>query len=117
MNSDEATLARLISFLATSVSVQEKIRIRAAYEPAHELAGETRLGDDCAAFQDGEGWLLFAAEGMLPSFVADDPWFAGYSAVMVNLSDVVCNGWTTIGDCGRALGSRSRPGRGKFGKE
>ena len=92
MNSDQATLARLISFLAASVSVEEKIRIRAAYEPANELAGATRLGDDCAAIQDGDGWLLFAAEGMLPSFVADDPWFAGYSAVMVNLSDVVAMG-------------------------
>jgi AIR synthase-related protein len=96
MNSDQATLERLISFLATSVSVREKIRIRAAYEPANELAGATRLGDDCAAIQDGKGWLLFAAEGMLPSFVAEDPWFAGYSAVMVNLSDVSAMG-------GRAL--------------
>jgi uncharacterized protein len=92
MNSDKAALARLISFLSASVSVQEKVRIRAAYEPAHELAGETRLGDDCAAIPDGDGWLLFAAEGMLPSFVADDPWFAGYSAVMVNLSDVSAMG-------------------------
>jgi AIR synthase-related protein len=92
MNSDEATLAPLIAFLSASSSVKEKIRIRSAYEPALELAGTTRLGDDCAAIRDGAGWLLFAAEGMLPSFVADDPWFAGYSAVMVNLSDVSAMG-------------------------
>jgi uncharacterized protein len=92
MNSDEATLAQLIGFLSTSNSVQEKIRIRSAYEPAQELAGQTRLGDDCAAIRDGASWLLLAAEGMLPSFVADDPWFAGYSAVMVNLSDVAAMG-------------------------
>ena len=96
MNSDQATLARLISFLSASVSVEEKVRIRTAYEPARELAGETRLGDDCAAIRDGNGWLLFAAEGMLPSFVADDPWFAGYSAVMVNLSDVSAMGGRPI---------------------
>src|SRR6266566_4161381 len=29
---------------------------------------------------------------MLPSFVEDDPWFAGYSAVMVNISDVAAMG-------------------------
>ncbi len=29
---------------------------------------------------------------MLESFVANDPWFAGYSAVMVNLSDVAAMG-------------------------
>ena len=92
MNSDEATLAQLISFLSASVSVEEKLRIRTAYERAEDLAGATRLGDDCAAIPDGEGWLLLAAEGMLPSFIADDPWFAGYSAVMVNLSDVFAMG-------------------------
>jgi selenophosphate synthetase-related protein len=92
MESDDATLARLISFLATSATVAEKVNIRAVYEPAIKLAGETRLGDDCAAIQDGDDWLLLAAEGMLPSFVAEDPWFAGYSAVMVNLSDIAAMG-------------------------
>jgi uncharacterized protein len=92
MNSDEAILAHLIAFLSTSVSVKEKVNIRSVYEPARELAGQTHLGDDCAAIRDGESWLLFAAEGMLPSFVADDPWFAGYSAVMVNLSDIAAMG-------------------------
>jgi AIR synthase-related protein len=92
MNSDEAILAHLIALLSTSVAVKEKLKIRTAYEPARELAGQSRLGDDCAAIRDGEGWLLFAAEGMLPSFVADDPWFAGYSAVMVNLSDIAAMG-------------------------
>src|ERR1700688_3657917 len=92
MNSDEAILAHLIAFLSTSVSVKEKVNIRSVYEPARELAGQTHLGDDCAAIRDGESWLLLAAEGMLPTFVADDPWFAGYSAVMVNLSDVSAMG-------------------------
>lgn len=92
MNRDEETLGRLISFLSSSNSVKEKANIRLAYEPAIALAGEMRLGDDCAAIPDGDGWLLFAAEGMLPSFAADDPWFAGYSAVMVNLSDISAMG-------------------------
>src|SRR6478609_5609203 len=92
MNSDEETLGRLISFLSNSSSVKEKANIRVAYEPATSLAGALRLGDDCAAIPDGDGWLLFAAEGMLPSFAAEDPWFAGYSAVMVNLSDVSAMG-------------------------
>ncbi len=33
---------------------------------------------------------------MLPTFVADDPWFAGYSAVMVNLSDISAMGGRPI---------------------
>jgi len=50
------------------------------------------LGDDCAAIPDGEGHLLFAIEGMVEDFVAQMPWFAGYSAVMVNLSDIAAMG-------------------------
>jgi uncharacterized protein len=92
MNEDEAQLSRLISFLSATGSVREKVGIHKAYARARKLAGAIRVGDDCAAIRDGEGWLLFAAEGMLPSFIANDPWFAGYSAVMVNLSDVAAMG-------------------------
>jgi AIR synthase-related protein len=92
MNDDAATLVRLISFLSASAAVAEKATIQTAYAPAQALAGDIRVGDDCAAIPDGDEWLLFAAEGMLESFVAQDPWFAGYSAVMVNLSDVAAMG-------------------------
>lgn len=92
MNNDAATLARLVAFLSRSAAVAEKIAIHTAYAPAQAVSVGIALGDDCAAIPDGDGWLLFAAEGMLESFVADDPWFAGYSAVMVNLSDVAAMG-------------------------
>jgi AIR synthase-related protein len=51
-----------------------------------------RLGDDCAALPDGEGHLLFAAEGMLPDFVEKEPRAAGYCSVLVNASDVYAMG-------------------------
>lgn len=92
MSDDAATLARLSEFLASHPAVADKATIQTAYAPAQALSGEVRVGDDCAAIPDGDGFLLFAAEGMLESFVADDPWFAGYSAVMVNLSDVAAMG-------------------------
>jgi uncharacterized protein len=92
MNDDRATLNRLSSFLETNAAVVAKATIQQAYRPAIALAGNIRVGDDCAAIPDGDGFLLLAAEGMLESFVADDPWFAGYSAVMVNLSDVAAMG-------------------------
>ncbi|MEE7464865.1 hypothetical protein MFUR16E_28545 [Methylobacterium fujisawaense] len=50
------------------------------------------VGDDCAAIPDGDGHLLLAIEGFLDSFVADDPYFAGYCGIMVNLSDVAAMG-------------------------
>lgn len=54
--------------------------------------GATRVGDDCAAIADGDGFLLFAIEGFMSELVARDPWFAGYCGVMVNLSDIYAMG-------------------------
>ena len=50
------------------------------------------VGDDCAAIPDGDGHLLLAIEGFLESFVAADPYFAGYCGIMVNLNDVAAMG-------------------------
>ena len=50
------------------------------------------VGDDCAAIPDGDGHLLLAIEGFLDGFVAEDPYFAGYCGIMVNLSDVAAMG-------------------------
>lgn len=87
-------LSELARFLSSHPAVAEKAGIHKAYEHALEVSGNVRLGDDCAAIPNplGTGHLLFAAEGMLESFVEDDPWFAGYSAVMVNLSDIAAMG-------------------------
>lgn len=87
-------LSELVRFLASHPAVVEKAAIHKAYGHALEVSGNVRLGDDCAAIPNpsGTGHLLFAAEGMLESFVEDDPWFAGYSAVMVNLSDIAAMG-------------------------
>jgi uncharacterized protein len=49
-------------------------------------------GDDATALPGGDGYVLFAAEGMRPEFVAADPWFAGYCSVMVNLNDIAAMG-------------------------
>ncbi len=54
------------------------------------------LGDDCAAIPDGDGYLLLAAEGMMPFLIESDPWFAGWSAVMVNVSDIYAMGGRPI---------------------
>jgi AIR synthase-related protein len=50
------------------------------------------IGDDCAAWADGEGYLLFAVEGFVNDFVAAEPRFAGYCGVMVNVSDIYAMG-------------------------
>lgn len=62
--------------------------------PAGERAEDRGilLGDDCAAIPDGDGHLLLAIEGMVGDFMRAMPWFAGYSAVMVNISDIYAMG-------------------------
>ena len=57
-----------------------------------DLAQAVAVGDDCAALRDGNGYLLFAIEGLVSDFVETMPWFAGYSSVMVNVSDVYAMG-------------------------
>lgn len=59
---------------------------------ARDLDQAVAVGDDCAAIADGDGYLLFAIEGMVSDFIRTMPWFAGYSAVMVNISDVCAMG-------------------------
>ena len=51
-------------------------------------------GDDCAVLPDPSGgsYLLFAIEGLVQDFVEAMPWFAGYSGVLVNLSDIAAMG-------------------------
>ncbi len=88
---------QLVATLLSNPSVRDKVLIERTYA----LNGDTvsagdaavRLGDDCAALPDGHGGFdLFAAEGIVPGFLHQSPWFAGYSAVMVNLSDVAAMG-------------------------
>lgn len=49
-------------------------------------------GDDCALIPDGNGFKLLAMEGFINRFVAEEPWFAGWCGVMVNLSDIAAMG-------------------------
>ena len=59
-------------------------------------ASSIPVGDDCAAIPDGQGYLLFAIEGLIDEFVAADPWFAGWCGAMVNVSDVAAMGGRPI---------------------
>jgi uncharacterized protein len=68
----------------------------ARYVPGNASSDLVAMGDDCAAIVDGDGYLLFAIEGLVSDFVRDMPWFAGYSSVMVNVSDIYAMGGRPI---------------------
>lgn len=55
-------------------------------------------GDDAAFLQRADGgYDLLAGEGFIPSFVNDDPWFAGWCGIMVNVSDIAAMGGRAAG--------------------
>ncbi|MEP0913498.1 sll0787 family AIR synthase-like protein [Leptolyngbya sp. GB1-A1] len=93
-------LSTLVTKLQESIGVLHKQDIQTAAhflrQTPNWLDAEVLLGDDCAAIPDGEAYLLLASEGMMPFFVEQDPWFAGWSAVMVNVSDIYAMGGRPI---------------------
>jgi AIR synthase-related protein len=87
----EATLGALCERLRAGRGMLHKGDIALAHGAVGEPA-LCRVGDDCAAIPEGDGYALLAIEGLLDEFVRAEPWFAGYCAVMVNLSDVAAMG-------------------------
>ena len=86
-------VAALAALLATHPHVTGKRDIDvacAALDLTQNSPG--RPGDDAAAIPDGDGWQLMATEGFMNDFVASAPWFAGWCAVMVNMSDILAMG-------------------------
>jgi len=123
-SSGDLSLSELVFSLRAAVSILHKQDIQTAADTLGQFVqnvegtGSIYLGDDCAAIPDGGlpnrspdgspdglsdsrsqgssqgSYLLLAAEGIWPQLVAKDPWFAGWCAVMVNLSDIAAmGGW------------------------
>ncbi len=90
------SLAALASALRDNVGLLHKQDIAPVVTALGLGNDAVRVGDDCAAIPDGDGWLLFAIEGFLPAFVAREPFFAGYCGIMVNLSDIAAMGGRAI---------------------
>lgn len=92
-------LFTLVDQLQKSIGILHKRDIQTAAKALNQepwATSNVQLGDDCAAIPDGDSYLLLASEGMMPAFVEYDPWFAGWSAVMVNVSDIYAMGGTPI---------------------
>lgn len=87
--------------LAEALAAHPSIRSKCAIAAATGALGLTasaqgRPGDDAAILPRAGGADLLAGEGFIPGFVADDPWFAGWCGVMVNLSDIAAMGGRTV---------------------
>ena len=95
-------LAELVAALRPALGILHKRDIQTAatrlgqYVSHNTTGAPIRLGDDCAAIPDNEGYLLLAAEGLWPPLVEAEPWFAGWCAVLVNISDIYAMGGRPI---------------------
>lgn len=107
METDSKIILRDIAQLRNHPSVLDKINISQTYQNLgnsvtssiyfDKCRSNVLLGDDTAAILQEDGsHLLFAAEGIIEDFLINDPWFAGYSAVMVNISDICAMGGLPI---------------------
>ncbi|MBR6466644.1 MAG: AIR synthase [Desulfovibrio sp.] len=89
------TVQQLASRLASSAVFQGKRSIdavRGVFGHAFDAFGIAN-GDDTAAVPDGQGgWLLLAAEGILPEMAQNQPELAGRCAVLANVNDVYAMG-------------------------
>lgn len=89
-------LDKLLAALLDTPAMRAKQAIQRPSQSFHaSTQGEARYaapGDDTAALRCGDHYQLLAIEGMLPAFVESSPWFAGWSAVMANVSDIAAMG-------------------------
>ncbi len=90
-------LEQLAAKLKQSLGIIQKQDIQIASKILGlQTDNQIQVGDDCAAIPDGDGYLLLAAEGIWHVLVEEDPWFAGWCAVMVNVSDIAAMGGKAI---------------------
>ncbi|WP_407304646.1 sll0787 family AIR synthase-like protein [Acinetobacter sp.] len=90
-------LERLVAHLRQTPAMQSKMNIAQGLKstlPNIETMTDLYAlpGDDTAAIETDHGYMLHACEGMIPSFVEHHPYFAGWSAVMANISDISAMG-------------------------
>jgi uncharacterized protein len=90
--------AAALASLAEELRASPVFRAKTQIQPVAELLGlgpapgGIRNGDDAAAIPDRDGWLLLAADGILPALVERDPYLAGRCAVLANVNDVYAMG-------------------------
>lgn len=90
-------LKQLTAKLKQSLGIVQKQDIQVASRILGlQTDRKIQVGDDCAAIPDRDGYLLLAAEGIWHVLVEEDPWFAGWCAVMVNVSDIAAMGGKAI---------------------
>jgi len=95
------SITELVAYLRLQAGFLSKRDIQGpartfSHSPFSELGPSSALGDDAALLPKLTGLPLLACEGMHPTLVQEEPWFAGWSSVLVNLSDIIAMGGRPI---------------------
>lgn len=85
-------LPELAHSFKVSKVFQGKRSIKSVAEFLPHVQGGVRNGDDAAAIPDGDGFLLLAAEGIIPVMVEHAPYLAGRCIVLANVNDIYAMG-------------------------
>jgi len=95
---DRVALTSLAESLRRTKVFQAKENIRPVSDIFNETANRFGIpnGDDTAFIKDGDGYLLFAAEGIDEALVNANPTLAGRSAVLANVNDIYAMGGKPI---------------------
>ncbi len=87
------TLQPLMAAVREGRGLAGKRDIRPAARYFGTVQAGIQNGDDAAALLDSDGgYTLLAAEGMQPTFIDREPWFAGLCAVLTNVNDIAAMG-------------------------
>ena len=74
-------------------AIHEIVELLPTSSFVHVAASE---GEDAAAIEFGDNYILFATDGIMESLVKADPFAAGYYAVLVNVNDIAAMGGTPL---------------------
>jgi selenophosphate synthetase-related protein len=92
----EADHPGVLAAVAARFAAHPGLRAKAALRVIPKILGPTDWvegpGDDAAAIPDAGGYLLAAAEAILPPLVEADPFGAGVAAVVANVNDIAAMG-------------------------
>jgi AIR synthase-related protein len=93
-------MKHLIESLRSSPRLAEKLNLRNLWDVIPgvcEVDGRNViLGDDAAAIETNDGYLLAAAEGVYPELLKSNPYLAGRTSVLTNVSDIYAMGGRPI---------------------
>ena len=95
-----ASMRELVEAIRSSPGVSRKNAIEEIVDsfPTEEFGTiAAARGEDAAAIDVGDEYILLATDGIMQSLVDADPYSAGYFAVLVNVNDIAAMGGRPIG--------------------